>query len=103
MDMQPFMPSKWQYREVDASISLREQNCALMASNKVLVQQQAILVENAEHASQLARQSKIQHRKELKAIQSAQDNFQKEMMRKFQFELAKLQVSQIAWCNFIRA
>ena len=98
---QPFTPSKRQYREVDESISLREKNRTLMATNEALVEQQAVLAQNAEHASQMARQAEIQHKEELKAMQLAQEKFQQELMQKFQLELAKMQVSYIARCSLL--
>ena len=61
----PFTPSKRQYREVDESISLREKNRALMATNETLLQQQAILTQRAEEASQLeGRQKKLRESRE---------------------------------------
>jgi hypothetical protein len=109
--MAPFTPSKRQYREVDKSISLREKNHALMATNKALVEQHVILAQQAEEASQLAReaeentqvakQAQIQYEHELKAMQSAQEKFRLEMMRRYQSDFAKMTVSAITRCGFV--
>jgi hypothetical protein len=103
--MAPFTPSKRQYHEVDKSISLREKNHALMATNKALVEQHMILAQRAEEASQLAReaeenaqeakQAQIQYEHELKAMQSAQEKFRLEMMRRYQSDFAKMIVSSV--------
>jgi hypothetical protein len=100
-----FTPSKRQYREVDESISLREENHVMAATNKKLIQQQAILTQRAEEASQLAREAEetaraarqVQKQQEsnLKAMQLAQEKFQQEMTEKYQSYFTKLMVSYV--------
>jgi hypothetical protein len=91
----PFTPSKRQYREVDKSVSLRERNRTLIATNKALLQQQMDLAQRAEEAAEMARQSQRQHESDMRAMQLAQQKFQEEMSGKYQAELAKLKVSYI--------
>lgn len=77
----------------------------MAATNKKLIQQQAILTQRAEEASQLAREAEEtaraarqvqkQQESDLKAIQLAQEKFQQEMTEKYQSYFAKLTVSYI--------
>jgi hypothetical protein len=108
----PSTPSKRQYREVDESISLREKNRVMEATNKKLIQQQAILTQRAEEASQFvrdaeetaraARQVQKQLESDLKTMQLAQEKFQQEMAEKCQSYFAKITVSYIGrWCNLL--
>jgi hypothetical protein len=107
----PFTQSKRQYREVDESISLREKNRVLAATNEKLIQQQVILTQRAEEASQLAREAEEtaraarqvqrQQESELKAMQLTQEKFQQEMTEKCQSYFAKLMVSYIGCCSSV--
>lgn len=91
----PFTPSKRQYREIDESISLREKNRALMATNETLIEQQAILTQRADEASQMAREAEESARAARDAMQLAQAEFEEKMTEKCQLYFARLMVSCI--------
>ncbi|KIM72548.1 hypothetical protein PILCRDRAFT_93426 [Piloderma croceum F 1598] len=101
---EPFMPSKRQYREVDNSITLREQNRMLTAANENLLRNQMILIQQAEETTQQivrveehrkndykemsqrveeatrqVTQAQKQREQDLEAMQVAQQRFQQEM------------------------
>lgn len=114
---EPFTPSKRQYREVDNSITLREQNRTLTAANGNLLRNQMILVQQAEEttrqtlrvqeqrkndykemsqrveeAMQQAMQAQKQREQDLEAMKLAQQRFEQEMTNRFETDLAKLKV-----------
>ena len=114
---EPFMPSKWQYREVNNLITLHEQNCTLMIANEDLCTNQKMLVQEAEAATQKAIcaekqcendykemsqqveeamqqaiQAQKQHKQDLEAMQLALQKFQQEIISWFEMNLAKVKV-----------
>ena len=114
---EPFTPSKRQYREVDSSISLWEQNHTLIAANENLLRNQNRLIQQVEEttaqtarveeqrkndykemsqrveeALQQAMQAQKQRKQDLEAMQLAQRRFQQEMADRFERDLAKLKV-----------
>jgi hypothetical protein len=99
--MLPHTPSKRQYREVDDSISLREQTRTLMAENGRLVEQHNILTQQTEDAAQLLRQVRMKHEEDSKNMQLAQQKFEQAMTERYRSDFAKLQVSCIASCDTV--
>ena len=114
---EPFTPSKRQYREVDSSIALRQENRALTAANKNLLTNQTILIQQAEEtkwqaahveeqrrndheemsqrveeAMQQAMQAQKQREQDFEAMQLAQQKFQQEITSRFEADVAKLKV-----------
>jgi hypothetical protein len=114
---EPFTPSKRHYREVDNSVTLREQNRAMISINENLLKQQLILTQQAEtatqqaigaqkqrendynemsrrveEATQQAAQAQKQHEQDSEAMQVTQRKFQQGMMNRFEADLAKFKV-----------
>jgi hypothetical protein len=121
---EPFSPSKRQYREIDKSIALREQNRKITATNENLLRQQLILTQQAEAAAQHAMraekqrendykemsqrvevaaqqvmQAQKQREQDLEAMRLAQEKFQEEMLNRFESDLAKLKVCLFFLCE----
>jgi methyl-accepting chemotaxis protein len=91
----PFTPSKRQYCEIDESISLREKNRTLTAINETLIEQQAILTQRADEASQMAREAEESAQAARDAMQLAQAKFEENMTEKCQSYFTRLMVSCI--------